>query len=241
MPPAAFTYALPYEWYKEKKIRRYGFHGTSHRYITEQAAHALGKPNPSLITMHLGNGCSASCIKEGKAIDQTMGLTPLEGLVMGTRSGDFDPAIIFHMIREGMTVDEVRNAVEKKAGLLGISGVSRDMRDVEVAAADGNKQAALALEVFAHRAKKYIGSFLAELGNCDAVVFTGGVGENGWEMREMILDGLAPLGIELDKEKNNVRAKQNTCVNKDGSKIAIWVIPTNEELMIAQDTMKLIS
>ncbi len=241
MPPAAFTYALPYEWYKEKKIRRYGFHGTSHRYITEQAAHALGKPNPSLITMHLGNGCSASCIKEGKAIDQTMGLTPLEGLVMGTRSGDFDPAIIFHMIREGMTVDEVRNAVEKKAGLLGISGVSRDMRDVEVAAADGNKQAALALEVFAHRAKKYIGSFLAELGNCDAIVFTGGVGENGSEMREMILEGLAPLGIELDKEKNNVRAKQNTCVSKDGSKIAIWVIPTNEELMIAQDTMNLIS
>ncbi len=241
MPPAAFHYAVPYEWYKEKHIRRYGFHGTSHRYITARAAELLHNDKPNLITLHLGNGCSMSCIKEGKAVDQTMGLTPLEGLVMGTRSGDFDPAIIFHMIREGLSIDEVRNAVEKKSGLLGLSGVSRDMRDVEQAAAEGNERAALALDVFAHRCRKYVGAFLAELGECDALVFAGGVGENGWEMRAKILEGLAPLGIELDAKANACRAKQPVCVSTNTSKIGIWVIPTNEELMIAQDTMHLVS
>ncbi|MGB2987571.1 MAG: acetate kinase, partial [Phycisphaerae bacterium] len=181
-----------------------------------------------------------SCIRGGMAIDQTMGLTPLEGLVMGTRSGDFDPAIIFHMVREGMALDEVRTILEKKSGLLGLSGVSRDLRDVLQAAEQGNERATLAVEVFAHRAKKYVGAFLAELGTCDALVFTGGIGENAASMRERILDGLAPLGIELDARKNDQRSREPFRITADGSKTSAWVISTNEELMIARDTSRLI-
>ncbi len=240
MPPSAFHYAVPYDWYEKKRIRRYGFHGTSHRYVAMRAAELLGEDKPNLITLHLGNGCSMTCIREGKAIDQTMGLTPLEGLVMGTRSGDFDPAIIFHMTREGMSLDEVRTALEKKSGLLGLSGVSRDMRDVHEAAEQGNPRAALAIDVFAHRAKKYLGAFLAELGRCDAVVFTGGIGENATFMRAKILDGLTPLGIELDAGRNEHRDTKPFAVSTSGSRTAVWVIPTNEELMIARDTAALI-
>ena len=241
MPPAAYHYALPYEWYDKYRVRRYGFHGTSHRYVAMRAAELLDKPRPNLITLHLGNGCSMSCIRAGKAIDQTMGLTPLEGLVMGTRSGDFDPAIIFHLIRQGLSVDEVRTSLEKKSGLLGVSGVSRDLRDVHQAAEAGNERAALAIEVFAHRARKYLGAFLAELGSCDAVVFTGGIGENAVFMREKIISELAPLGIELDVKSNDHRDKEPFRISTEGSRTAVWVIPTNEELMIARDTARLIS
>lgn len=240
MPPAAYLYAVPYEWYTTKKIRRYGFHGTSHRYVSMRAAELLGKDRPNLITLHLGNGCSMSCIREGVAVDQTMGLTPLEGLVMGTRSGDIDPAMIFHLIREGLSIDEVRTSLEKKSGLLGLSGVSRDLRDVLDAAQQGNERAALAVEVFAHRAKKYVGAFLAELGRGDAVVFTGGIGENSAVMRARILAGLAPLGIRLDQSRNDQRSKGSFCITADDSRTAAWVIPTDEERMIARDATALI-
>jgi acetate kinase len=240
MPPAAYLYAVPYAWYTAKKIRRYGFHGTSHRYVSMRAAELLGQAKPNLITLHLGNGCSMSCIRQGVAVDQTMGLTPLEGLVMGTRSGDLDPAIIFHLVREGLSIDEVRTCLEKKSGLLGLSGVSRDLRDVLDAAGRGDERAALAVAVFAHRAKKYVGAFLAELGQCDAVVFTGGIGENSAVMRAKILNGLAPLGIRLDQTRNDQRLKGSFRVTADDSRTAAWVIPTDEERMIARDTTALI-
>ena len=241
MPPAAYHYAVPYEWYTRRRIRRYGFHGTSHRYVAERAAELLGKPQPNLITLHLGNGCSMSCIKSGLAVDQTMGLTPLEGLVMGTRSGDIDPAIIFHLVREGMTLDQVRTHLERQSGLLGLSGVARDLRDVRQAAEQGNRRAALAIDVFAHRARKYVGAFLAELGTCDALVFTGGIGENAAFMRAKVLGGLGPLGIELDAHRNNRRSDQPFCITAEGSRTSAWVIPTDEELMIALDTLRLIA
>ncbi|MGB9625003.1 MAG: acetate/propionate family kinase [Phycisphaerae bacterium] len=241
MPPAAYVYALPYEWYKEKRIRRYGFHGTSHRYVALKAAELLGKPYPNLVTMHLGNGCSCTSIRAGKAIDQSMGLTPLEGLVMGTRSGDFDPAIIFHMMSLGMDVASIQKAVQNQGGLLGISGISRDLRDVYRAAQEGNPRAALAIDVFAHRAKKYLGAFFFELGHCDAIVFTAGIGQYAAFMREKILDGLGPLGIELDLDRNEQKPNGPLLISKDTSKVQIWVIPTNEELMIARDTWRLIA
>ncbi|MCK4660465.1 MAG: acetate kinase [Phycisphaerae bacterium] len=241
MPPCAYHYALPQEWYEKYRIRRYGFHGTSHRYVAMRAAELLDKPLPNLITLHLGNGCSMSCIRAGHAVDQTMGLTPLEGLVMGTRSGDIDPAIIFHLIRQGLSVEEVRTGLEKKSGLLGVSGVARDLRDVAEAAQAGNSRAALAIDVFAHRARKYVGAFLAELGACDAVVFTGGIGENAAFMREKIISNLSPLGIELDTSLNGHRNKEPFRISAAASRTAIWVIPTNEELMIARDTARLIS
>ncbi|MCP4593554.1 MAG: acetate kinase [bacterium] len=241
MPPAAYHYAVPQEWYEQYRVRRYGFHGTSHRYIAMRAADLIGRPQPNLITLHLGNGCSMTCIREGQAIDQTMGLTPLEGLVMGTRSGDIDPAIIFHLVRRGLSLDEVRTALEKKSGLLGISGVARDLRDVTAAAKNGNTQAALAIEVFAHRARKYLGAFLAELVSCDAIVFTGGIGENDSAMRTRIASKLEQLGIALDPSRNEQRSSEPFRISTDTSRTGVWVIPTNEELMIAQDTAKLVS
>ncbi|MBN1342001.1 MAG: acetate kinase [Phycisphaerae bacterium] len=243
MPPHAYTYAVPYEWYEQRRIRRYGFHGTSHRYVAAEAARLLGKPKPNLITLHLGNGCSMSCIQEGRAIDQTMGLTPLEGLVMGTRSGDIDPAIIFHMIQLGEDVAKIRATLEKKSGLLGVSGVSRDLRDIREAAEKGDQRAQLAIDVFAHRAKKYLGAFLAELGDCHAIVFTGGIGENAHWMRAKILAGLAPLGIEIDRHANEARRvgpEGPLRITTETSRTSAWVIPTDEELMIAQDTIRLV-
>lgn len=241
MPPAAYHYALPYEWYESYRIRRYGFHGTSHRYVAMRAAQLLHNPQPNLITLHLGNGCSMTCIRAGKAIDQSMGLTPLEGLVMGTRSGDIDPAIVFHLLQQGLGADDIRTKLEKHSGLLGVSGVSRDLRDVHAAAQAGNRRAALALDLFAHRARKYIGAYLAELGTCDAVVFTGGIGENAGFMRERILSGMAPLGMELDPRLNASGGAGPFRVSRESGPTAIWVIPTNEELMIARDTARLIS
>ncbi len=240
MPPEAYVYAIPYEWYRERGIRRYGFHGTSHRYIAGRAAELLGLPNPDLITLHLGNGCSMSCIKDGKAIDQTMGLTPLEGLVMGTRSGDIDPAIIFQLAQRGESYERIRASLEKQSGLLGISGVSRDLRDIHRAAQEGNERAQLAIDVFAHRAKKYLGAFLAELGRCDAVVFAGGIGENAPWMRAKILEGLDSLGVVLDHRRNASPCEGPLEITADKSPITAYVIPTNEELMIARDTIQLV-
>ena len=240
MPPHAYVYALPYEWYTDKGIRRYGFHGTSHRYVSLMAAQLLGKSEPNLVTLHLGNGCSVTAIRRGKAIDQSMGLTPLEGLVMGTRCGDVDPAIVFHLSRLGMDLDEIHDAMENRGGLLGISGVSRDLRDVYEAAIAGNERAALAIDVFAYRARKYLGAFVAELGQCDAVVFTGGIGEKASFMRAKILDGLTPLGIELDLARNEQVDEEPLRVSTNASRTEAWVIPTNEELMIARDTWRLI-
>ncbi len=241
MPPAAFHYAVPYEWYAEEKVRRYGFHGTSHRYVAGRAAELVGREKPNLITLHLGNGCSMACIRAGEAVDQSMGLTPLEGLVMGTRSGDLDPAIIFHLAGRGMSLEQIRASLEKQSGLLGLSGVSRDLRDVLAAAAGGHERAALAVDVFAHRARKYVGAFLAQLGTCHALAFTGGIGENSAAMRHRILDGLEPLGIRLDAGRNDRRAAEPFPISADDSRIAIWVIPTDEELMIARDTQHLIA
>ncbi|MCB9850283.1 MAG: acetate kinase [Phycisphaerales bacterium] len=241
MPPEAYHYAVPYAWYEKHRVRRYGFHGTSHKYVAGKAADLLGRAKPNLITLHLGNGCSMTCIRAGEAIDQSMGLTPLEGLVMGTRSGDLDAAIVFYMMSQGLSADDVRRGLEKESGLQGLSGVSRDLRDVMGAAGEGNARAALAIDVFAHRAKKYVGAYLAELGTCDAVVFTGGIGENSSDMRKGIVEGLAPLGIELDESLNAGRSREPLRISTDASKTAIWVIPTNEELMIARDTVRLIS
>lgn len=240
MPPEAYLYAVPYEWYRDHGIRRYGFHGTSHRYIATQAAELLGDPNPNLITLHLGNGCSMTCIKAGKAIDQTMGMTPLEGLVMGTRSGDIDPAVVFHLIQQGRSAEGVRTALEQQSGLLGLSGVSRDLRDIYEAARGGNERARLAIDVFVHRTRKYLGAFLAELGHCDAVVFSGGIGENAPWMRAKILDGLDSLGIELDNRRNSAQCEGPFRITTDASRITGYVIPTNEELMIARDTLRLV-
>lgn len=238
MPPAAYMYPLPYEWYTDHQVRRYGFHGTSHRYVAARAAELLEKPTPSLITVHLGNGCSAACIRAGVAIDQTMGLTPLEGLPMGTRCGDIDPAIVFYMLRRGSSLEEVRTALERNSGLLGLSGVSRDLRDIEEAAEQGNFRAQLAIDVFAHRARRYIGAFLTELPHCDAIVFTGGIGENSIAMRRRVLEGLRPMGVSLDPQRNEQRFSQPFCITRPLSRIAAWVIPTNEELMIARDTVQ---
>ncbi|MHC4674143.1 MAG: acetate/propionate family kinase [Planctomycetota bacterium] len=240
MPKHAYIYALPYEWYTEKGIRRYGFHGTSHRYVALTAAELLGNPEPNLVTLHLGNGCSATCIRQGNPIDQSMGLTPLEGLVMGTRCGDVDPAIVFHLTRLGMDLDQIREAMENRSGLLGISGISRDIRDVNQAAQKGNQRAALALDVFAYRVRKYLGAFFAQLGRCHAVIFTGGIGEKASFMRTKILEGLKPLGIELDPNRNDQPTAGPFRISTDASQTEIWVIPTNEELMIARDTWRII-
>jgi len=240
VPPKAHVYALPYQWYTDKRIRRYGFHGTSHRYVSLIAAERLSNPEPNLITLHLGNGCSAACIRKGKAIDHSMGMTPLAGLVMGTRCGDVDPAIIFHLNHLGMNIEDLRESMENQSGLLGISGISSDMRDVQRAAQDGNKRAQLALEVFAYRVRKYLGAFMIELGKCDAIIFTGGIGEKAGFMREMILKNLNPLGIDLDIKRNQQQLPNPTRISTDESSTQIWVIPTNEELVIARDTWQLI-
>ncbi len=246
LAPDAFLYALPYEWYEKYRIRRYGFHGTSHRYVSQQAAEFLRKPlnQCNLITMHLGNGCSITAVKNGKAVDTSMGLTPLEGLIMGSRCGDIDPAILFYMQgKTGMSFDEIREIIEKKSGLLGISGVSRDMRDVFEASDNGNSRATLALQMFVRRVKKYLGGYYLQVSDLDAIVFTGGIGENAWRMREMILTGLDHIGITFDREKNKslVLHPFGASIEDKNSRTAVLVIPTNEELAIARDTCKLVA
>ncbi len=241
IPPAAYLYALPYNFYKKYKIRRYGFHGTSHRYVTCRFAQLSKKPKNkiSCITIHLGNGCSIAAVKDGESIDTSMGMTPLEGLVMGTRSGDIDPAIIFYLAKKKMTLKEINHILNKKSGLLGISGISNDIRDIIKAGKKGNKRAKLALDIFAYRVKKYIGAYLAVLGECDGIIFTGGIGENAYQVRELICSGLQSLGIKLDRNKNRRVAAEESLVSSRDSKIKIFVIPTNEEICIARDTYQM--
>lgn len=243
MPEEAYIYAIPYELYTEHAIRKYGFHGTSHNYVSAKAAEMLGKDIKDLkiITCHLGNGSSVSAIKNGKSIETSMGFTPLEGLAMGTRSGSIDPAIVTYIMRElDMSVAEVEDLLNKKSGILGISGVSSDFRDVETAADNGHERAKLALKVFHYKVRKFIGSYAAVMGGVDCLVFTAGLGENSPETREAVCEGLEFLGIKLDKVKNKCRAKAEY-LSEAMSKVQILVIPTDEELMIARDTKALVS
>ncbi len=241
MPDKAFMYALPYEYYEKLEVRKYGFHGTSHKYVTQRALAMLGnKEDSKIITCHLGNGSSLAAVKNGKVIDTTMGLTPLEGLVMGTRCGDIDPAIIpYVMNKENLTAQEIDTVMNKKSGILAISGISSDFRDVEDAMNKGNDRARLALDMFRYKVAKYIGEYYIALGGCDAIVFTAGIGENSAAHREAICKYCECLGLKIDAEKNSVRGKEIDFATED-SKIRAFVIPTNEELMIAKDTKDLL-
>ncbi len=242
MPEEAYMYALPYEMYKEHRIRKYGFHGTSHKFVSAEAAKFLGKPAEELkiITCHLGNGSSVSAVKNGKCVDTSMGFTPLDGVVMGTRCGSIDPAVVTYLVNNcDMTAAEVDALMNKKSGVFGVSGVSSDFRDLASAAAEGNKRAELALKMFAYSVKKLIGAYAAAMGGVDAVVFTGGIGENDGANRKAITEGLEFMGISVDDAKNAVRGEMAD-ISKDGSGAKVLVIPTNEELMIALDTERLL-
>ena len=241
MTPEAYIYAIPYEYYENDSIRRYGFHGTSHRFVSARACEIMGKKGTRVINCHLGNGSSVSASIDGKCVDTSMGLTPLEGLPMGTRSGNLDPAILqFIMNKYRYTADEMLNILNKKSGVLGISGVGSDFRDLEKAAKEGNERAQLALDKFAYEVRKYIGSYAAAMGGVDIIKFTAGVGENGPDMRESICEGLGFLGVHVDHEKNQVRGKE-TDISAADSTVKVYVIPTNEELMIARDTLALVT
>jgi len=240
VPPQAFHYALPHDLYDNHKIRRYGFHGTSHGYVAKQAALYLKQAldTLNLITLHLGNGASVTAIEKGKSVDTSMGMTPLEGLIMGTRSGDIDPAIIFYLVREtGLSNDEMETLLNKHSGLKGICGVN-DMREVTRWAAEGNEQARLALEMYCYRIKKYIGAYQAVLGDVDALVFTGGIGENAADIRARSCDGLSRMGIEVDEIKNNLKASYVREIQRNRCSVRILVIPTDEELEIAEQTVE---
>ena len=242
MPPESYLYAIPYEYYEKYGIRRYGFHGTSHKYVAQRAASMLNVNinDLKLITCHLGNGASVSAIKHGRCIDTSMGFTPLEGLVMGTRCGDIDPAIVTYMReKDNLPLGKANEILNKQSGVLGISGVSSDFRDLEEAVAEGNERAALALKIFAKKVRFYIGAYIAEMNGVDAIIFTAGVGENDVNMRELICTDLGNLGIKLDIIKNKVRGKE-TIVSTEDSKVKLLLIPTNEELMIARDTYDIV-
>ena len=243
MPPKAYTYGVPKKYEEEYGVRRYGFHGTSHRYISKRVCEFLGVPQEGkkIIIAHLGNGSSLSAVKDGKCQDTSMGLTPLEGVLMGTRCGSCDPAVVqFIANTEKMTVDEVLTMMNKKSGLLGISGVSSDMRDVEGAAAQGNKNAQLAIDILTYGIKKYVGSYAAAMEGVDILVFTGGIGEHGAPTRAAVCQGLEFMGIKLDEKKNN-NVKDEAIISADDSRVTVCVIPTNEEIMIARDTLELTS
>ncbi len=240
IPEKAYMYALPYEYYEKYQVRRYGFHGTSHHYVTKRAASMLEKSldKTNVITCHLGNGCSITAVKGGKSIDTSMGLTPLEGVAMGTRSGDIDPAIVFYLMSkdENLTIEEVNNILNKKSGLLGISGISNDMRKLVAEAEKGSARAQLALDVYAYKIRKYVGSYMAVLGRVDAIVFTGGIGENNPFIRTEILSGLGALGIQINEEANNAPSSDERDIATEESRSHIFVIPTNEEGYIAEET-----
>jgi acetate kinase len=240
MPPRAFLYGIPYELYKKHKIRRYGFHGTSHFYVANRAAEIIGKDIEELkiVTAHLGNGCSMAAVKNGVSIDTTMGFTPLEGLLMGTRSGDLDPSLILYIMgKEGLSLHEANTLLNKHSGLIGISGESSDMREILKAMKEGNKRAGYAFDLFCYRIKKYLGSYASAMGGLDAFVFTGGIGENSDDVRKAVCEDLEFLGIELDESKN--KAHDNT-ISSDNSRVKVLRIPTNEELVIALDTAKIV-
>lgn len=240
MPAKAFMYALPYELYEKERIRKYGFHGTSHKYVSQKAAEILGKKPEELkiVTCHLGNGSSISAVDGGKCVDTSMGFTPLDGVPMGTRTGSMDPAVVTYLINGGMSAKEVDNLMNKQSGVQGVSGVSSDFRDLSAASAEGNKRAQLALDMFTYQVKKYVGSYAAAMGGIDAVVFTAGVGENDAATRAAIVDGLDFMGIKIDADKNNTRGTVD--ISAADSNVKTLVIPTNEELMIAIDTQRLV-
>lgn len=242
MPAEAYIYSLPYEIYQNHKVRRYGFHGTSHKYVAHQAAKLLGKDISELkiITCHLGNGASVAAVKHGKSVDTSMGFTPLAGLTMGTRCGDIDPSILAYLSHEmNLSIDELDNLMNKKSGVLGLSGVSSDFRDIENAAESGNQRAQLALDVFTYHVKKYIGAYAAAMNGVDAIVFTAGLGENDKVTRANVINGISFLGVQIDDEKNNVRG-QLRVISTDDSKVKALLVPTNEELMIAEETLGLL-
>ena len=243
MPPKSYIYALPYEYYEEDKVRRYGFHGTSHKYVSGRAAAMLGKPIEELkiITCHLGNGSSVTAVDHGKSVDTSMGFTPLAGVPMGTRSGDLDAGILEYLMnKHGYDMAAMMNILNKKSGVLGISGVSSDFRDLENAAADGNERAALALEAFQYSVKKLVGAYAAAMCGVDAIVFTAGVGENDPATRMAVAGGLEFMGVKMDAAANNVRGKE-TVISAPDSKVKVLLIPTDEELMIARDTAEIVS
>ena len=243
MPDYVYLYAIPYEYYEEHGVRRYGFHGTSHQFVANRAAELLGKPLEDLkmITAHLGNGCSVTAVQHGKSQETSMGLTPLNGLMMGQRCGDIDPALIPFMVEQEKADAEsvVYNVLNKKSGLLGISGLSSDMRDIEKAMAEGNERAAIAHKMFCHRVKKYIGTYAAGMGGLDVLVFTAGIGENSSLVREVTCAGMEYIGLELDKARNE-SAEREKVISSEASKVTVMVIPTNEELMIARETRRLV-
>jgi acetate kinase len=243
LPEHAYLYALPYQLYRRHRVRRYGFHGTSHRYVAYRyrQLRSINREETNIITLHLGNGCSAAAIRAGDSIDTSMGLTPLEGLVMGTRSGDLDPAIVdFVGTKEGLSSREVETLLNKQSGLIGISGLTGDMRELLDEARENNdRRARLAIEIFCYRARKYIGSYLASMNGADAVVFTGGIGENSWEIRARICKGLEWMGLGLDEERNRAHTGGlEGLISKEDSRLAAYVIPTDEELLIARDTVR---
>ncbi len=241
MPPKAFMYGVPYEYYEKLKVRRYGFHGTSHRYVSKRAAEFLGLPEKGLkmVTCHLGNGSSIAAVKDGKCVDTSMGLTPLEGVLMGTRSGNLDPAVVqFIANSEELTVDEVLNILNKESGLVGISQKSSDMRDIDELADKGDKKAILARTMLDYGIRKYIGSYAAAMGGVDVIVFTAGIGENNQYLRARVMDGLEFLGAKLDLDKNQTR--EEAIISTDDSKVKVVVIPTNEEIVIARDTKEIV-
>ena len=242
MPASSYMYAIPYKYYEENQVRRYGFHGTSHRYVSAEAIRVMGleKEGSKIITCHLGNGSSLAAVKDGKCFDTSMGLTPLEGVPMGTRSGDLDPAVVeFITNLEGCTVSETLTMLNKKSGVLAVSGVSSDFRDLDNAVEEGNERAKLALDMFNYKVKKYIGSYAAAMGGVDGIVFTAGVGENSASVREACLEGLEYMGVKIDKEANNCRGKLQKISTED-SKVQVYIIPTNEELVIARDAKEIV-
>lgn len=241
IPQTAYLYALPYEIYEKYRIRRYGFHGTSHRYVARRCARLMGvdKSRANIITCHLGNGCSMTAVKEGRSIDTSMGLTPLEGLVMGTRCGDIDPAILFQLADKGYSIDQLNAMCNKQSGLLGISGISNDMRNLNERVAEGNERAKLAVDIFCYRITKYIGTYTAALGRLDAVVFTGGIGENNAAMRAQVCAGQTQIGIEIDTARNTAKSSDERLISTDASRVKVYVIPTDEEAAIAEDTCEL--
>jgi acetate kinase len=242
MPKSSFLYGLPYELYEKYGVRRYGFHGTSHKYVSQRAAQMLGKniEDLKIVTCHLGNGASIAAVENGKCVDTSMGFTPLEGLIMGTRCGDMDPAIVpFIMEKEGLDAVGLNNLMNKKSGVLGMTGISSDFRDIEDAANNGDEKAITALDAYCKRVKKYIGSYMAEMGGLDVVLFTAGIGENSTLIREQVCKGLEGIGIKIDIEKNNVRGEERV-ISTENSKVKVLIVPTNEELMIARETTELV-
>ncbi len=243
MPAKAYMYAVPYKYYEEANIRRWGAHGTSHRFVTARVCEVLGvKPEDvNIITCHIGNGASISAVKHGKCVDTSMGLTPLEGLMMGTRSGDVDPsAVLSIMKKEGFTPDEMSDVLNKQSGVKGISGISSDIREVEAAIREGSERAKLAMEMYDYRIKKYIGAYAAAMGGVDIIVFTAGVGEHQWDVRQGATEGLEFMGVKVDEEKNRKNCGEEEIISTPDSKVKVVVVPTDEELLIASDTLNLV-